>query len=127
MSTTEHDIIDQAILLWKIIYGTIAHYREQHADWVYLRHEDLSAAPVAGFEQLYARLGLDFSEDIKGVILEHSSIKNPKASSESVGNIHLDSRANIKSWKKRLSETEIRRIREGVEPWSRAFYKEEDW
>ena len=37
----EKDIVDQAILLWRIIYSQVRHYQRAHPDWIYIRHEDI--------------------------------------------------------------------------------------
>ncbi len=45
-SEEEYDIIDQAILLWKLIHKMIIKYKEKHNDWIFLRHEDISQNPL---------------------------------------------------------------------------------
>ena len=47
----ERDAIDQAILLWRLIYSTVATFRERHPEWTFVRHEDLSRAPVPGLRR----------------------------------------------------------------------------
>src|SRR5262249_24897565 len=37
----EHDLIDQSILLWRLIYAAVDRYRAAHPDWIVVRHEDL--------------------------------------------------------------------------------------
>jgi hypothetical protein len=39
---SEHDIIEQATLLWRILHHMILPYQEKHQDWVFIRHEDIS-------------------------------------------------------------------------------------
>jgi hypothetical protein len=119
----EHDIIDQAILYWKLIYHVFIQYRARHPDWMFVRHEDLSRNPVPGFQSLFSRLNLEFSEKIKKTIETYSSSSNALVGDS----IRRNSRENIWRWKKRLSEHEIKRVREGVEDISRVFYSDEDW
>ena len=43
----EKDVIEQAILLWKIIHYVIIEYQKNHKNWIFIRHEDISRDPVA--------------------------------------------------------------------------------
>ena len=45
-ATAPGDPLDQAALLWRILYSTVDGYRSRHADWVFVRHEDASRAPL---------------------------------------------------------------------------------
>ena len=120
------DIVDQGILLWNVIYQVIAGYRERHPDWIYVRHEDLSRDPLPAFGELFESLGLDYTKAVQRVVAEHSGSNNPvepHAGSE----IRRHSRANIQSWKQRLSAEEIRRIERGTAEVAAHFYGEEDW
>lgn len=126
----KHDLIDQAILLWKIIHKTISQYRQAHADWIFVRHEDLSRNPVEGFRELYDRLGLQYSADVQQVIEKYSNPANPVDTDAPVGSEEIllrNSSSNIWNWKKRLSPAEIQKIRGEVEYISREFYSPEDW
>jgi Sulfotransferase family len=122
----EHDLIDQAILLWRVIYSTVAVYRDRHPDWLFERHEDLSLDPVGGFERLYGALDLTLDQSLKDEIRRHSAAENPQEQTHK-HSVTLDSRANVASWRRRLSADEITRIREGVADVSGAFYSDEDW
>ena len=73
----EYDIIDQAILLWQIIHYVISGYRQQHPDWIFLRHEDIARDPVGHFEILFRQFGLDYLPQIRTAIQEHSAAANP--------------------------------------------------
>ena len=60
-----------------MLYNAVDGYRERHPDWVYLRHEDASADPSRTFEQLYARLGLELTEEARRSIERASASENP--------------------------------------------------
>jgi Sulfotransferase family len=122
----EPDLIDQAILLWRLIYATIERYRETHPDWIVARHEDLSLEPVEGFAQLYQRLDLDLDSSLREQIERHSAAENPVEQRDK-HSVTLDSRANVQSWKRRLSDDEVARVRAGVADVAPAFYSDEDW
>ena len=58
----KQDIIEQAVLLWKIIHYMILKYRAEHRDWIFIQHEDLSQDPLHYFRILFGRLNLEFSQ-----------------------------------------------------------------
>jgi hypothetical protein len=122
----ERDAIDQAILLWRLIYSTVATFRERHPGWTFVRHEDLSRAPVPGFEALFATLGVELDDGIRERIAAHSAAGNP-AELRRAHDVTLDSAANVASWKRRLEPAEVERIRAGVADVAPAFYPDEDW
>lgn len=127
-ANNQQDIIDQASLLWKCIYHTVATYMKIHRDWIFLRHEDISRDPLTNFEYLFNRFGLDFSPEIRSIILEYSSPRNPSEQpQDNPFTIKRDSLSNIWNWKNRLSDSEIERIRKSVEEISMEFYSDEDW
>jgi hypothetical protein len=124
----EHDILDQAALLWRVIHHVIAGFRDRHPDWLFLRHEDLAADPVAGFRRAYDHLGLQFTEDARRTIESHSSGANPaEAPGREVEVLRRDSRAAAKTWTTRLTPEEAERLREQVEPVASNFYSDADW
>ena len=125
-SYKEHSIIDQAILLWKIIHHVIIKYQENHDDWIFMRHEDLSRDTLCVFQTLFSKLNLEFSEHIREVIAEHSDSSNPVETKGS-SCIKRDSKSNIWNWKSRLTVSDIGKIRDQVEDISSVFYSDEDW
>jgi len=114
------DIVEQAILLWNLIHHTIREYESEHANWHFVRHEDLSRDPVAGYRDLYRELQLEFSTAIEKQITEHSSASRPEL-------LKRDSKSNISAWKKRLTEGEIVRVHEGTRVIARHYYGEDSW
>ena len=56
-SIKSDDVIGQAALLWKMIYGSVHATRELNPDFIIVRHEDLSRDPVSGYRDLYKLLG----------------------------------------------------------------------
>ncbi|NES18731.1 MAG: sulfotransferase [Symploca sp. SIO3E6] len=129
----EHSIIEQGTLLWKIVHHLIIKYQEKYQNWLFIRHEDLSLEPVTMFQTLYEKLDLDFSESILKQINQYSGSENPletyqsKAELLAKDSIKRDSRANIKNWQNRLSQSEIEQIRNKVEDISKVFYSDIDW
>jgi hypothetical protein len=122
------DILGQAALLWKMIYDSVHSTRQVNPEFLLVRHEDLSHDPVAGFRDLYSALGLDFNSRVEKFILKSSGSGNPKElSRKKTHSVKLDSAANLKNWKKRLAETDIKRIREITGDISRLYYSDEEW
>ncbi|WP_115718802.1 sulfotransferase [Gallaecimonas mangrovi] len=122
----EKDIIDQAILLWNCIHKTISSYKKEHADWVFVRHEDLSQDPIEGFKSIFDSFGLDFNDDVKEAIYKNSGSHNP-TEQQSKNEFVRNSKENIHNWKKRLTEDEIKKIKEKTSSISNEFYHEDDW
>ena len=122
------DIIGQASLLWKMIYRVVALTRNQHPDFMVIQHEDLSLDPVTGFRQIYEALELKFTAKVEQTILNSSSPENPgELSRKKVHSVKLDSRANVASWKKRLTADEIARIRNITGEVAEIFYPDSEW
>jgi hypothetical protein len=120
------DTIDQWALLWNLIYSTVHAALGRNPDFIAVRHEDLSLDPVNRYRELYQSLGLEFTHRVEKVIRESSSSENP-AEGKRVHSYKIDSRANMYNWKKRLSEDEIRRIREATEEFASIYYPEAPW
>ena len=53
-------VIDQAILLWRLVYHVVLGYRDRHPEWIFARHGDLSSNPMAEFPRIYERLHLPY-------------------------------------------------------------------
>jgi len=120
------DVLEQAILLWRICYRTVDGYRGRYPGWTFVRHEDLSLDPVPGFARLYERLGLELTEAARRGIERASASSNPPQA-RSKHSVRVDSRTNRLAWRTRLSAAQIDRVREGTgDVWPR-FYSAEDW
>jgi hypothetical protein len=125
-ASDEQPLLDQAILLWRIIHHVILTYRDRRPGWMFLRLEDVARDPLSWFQQIFAHLGQVFDEDVASVIEQHSSPSNP-AESPDPADHRRDSGRSVTTWRTRLSTDEIRRIRDDVEPISKEFYADVDW
>ena len=124
LSKTDKNIVDQAILLWNLIHHMILKYRDNNPNWIFVRHEDLSKHPVEGFSNLYDRLCLNFSTDIHQEIKKYSFADSSK---ETLDLLRRNSRSNVWTWKTRLTDDEIRKIKENTHEIANQFYTEKDW
>ncbi|MFC2165103.1 sulfotransferase [Acidobacteriota bacterium] len=123
----EYDIVDQSILLWKITHSLVRKFQMKHEDWYFIRHEDLSHDPLSGFRAIFEWLGLDYTERIQKMIREFSDQQNPSILPSNQNSIKRHSKAVVNNWKHMLSNSEVLRVRKGVEEFSHVFYSDEDW
>jgi hypothetical protein len=122
------DVIEQASLLWRLVYQALRCYCDRSPQFQVVRHEDLSLDPVTGFQRLYTSLGLEFTPRVRQSILASSGSENPgELSRRKVHSVHLDSRANLTNWKRRLTREEIDRVRYHTEETASFFYPEISW
>jgi len=123
---SQPSIIDQGILLWRIIHHTILRYQQQHTDWLFMRHEDLSREPLAHFAKIFQYINLDMTAEVIKRIEEYSGTENPP-DTDFAYTLKRNSQLNIWNWKKRLTPSEIVYIRNHVEEVSKYFYSDADW
>lgn len=122
------DIIEQAALLWKIIYARVLDYQQEHPDWIFLRHEDISLDPAGEFKSLYEALGLTFTPDVEQHIQEYSAGSNPKERPDATATfLKRDSKENIAGWKKHMIPGDIERVRQITADVAPHFYSESEW
>ena len=114
------NIIEQGILMWNIFYYRTRIYEAYHKDWIFVKHEDLSARPHEELRKLYDQLGLNYDDKIKQQI---EKAVNPSSETE----FKRNSKDNIFSWKERLSEAEISLIRKKTDAISQIYYGPRDW
>jgi hypothetical protein len=120
------DALAEAATLWRILYGVAAGYREQHPDWIFLRHEDAGADPLGTYERLYAQLGLELTPAARERIERASGRENP-VEGRSPHAVELDSAGAVSRWRTLLDADEVEFLRERTrDVWPR-FYSDEDW
>jgi hypothetical protein len=120
------EVLAQAALLWRVLYNAVDGYRERHPGWLFLRHEDVSADPVATFERLYAELRLDFTPRARQSVARASAPDNP-AELPTPHAVQLASAASLGRWREDLTADEVETLRERTrDVWPR-FYTGQDW
>jgi hypothetical protein len=123
---TPGDSLAQAAVLWRLLYGAVDGYRERRPGWTFLRHEDASLEPVATFELLYERLGLELTPAARAEIEQSSAADNP-SELPTPHAVALDSAASLGRWRDQLTADEVATLRERTrDVWPR-FYAESDW
>lgn len=127
-TTRRHSVLEKTILLWNMIYSVVSDYRSRHQDWIFVRHEDISRDPISCFQDLFMRLGLVFSSEVKSFVREHSHPSNPTETSvEQAYALKRDSRSALWNWKERLTKSEIDLIRQRTLAVADQFYERNEW
>jgi len=126
--TDSRDVIEHAILFWRAVHRVVLKYQRSHPDWTFLRHEDVSRAPVAHFEKLLAAVGLDFAPQVRRAVEEHSARDNPgRRPDDVIHELKLNSEANVWEWTRALTPAEVERVRRGTEDVAGHFYSDAEW
>ena len=123
-------IIAEASLLWRIVYSRVIRYREDHPDWLFVRHEDLASNPVAGFCRIFGALNLDFSSDICQAVapdMASAGSHGWSTQSPSLKPLMKDSAAVAAAWRHELDKADVERLKREVQPVASAFYGEAEW
>jgi hypothetical protein len=120
------EILDEAILLWNILYATVDRLRERRPEWSFARHEDLAHDPVARFRGLYSALGLEWDAGVERLVEETSDASNP-TDAERVDSIRRSSAAHAEAWRAQMTAADIERVRAGTEAVAARFYSAADW
>lgn len=122
----EKNIIEQAILLWNCIHHTVSMYQQDHPEWLFVRHEDLSRNPLREFASIYREFELEFTSRAQTRILESSGSHNP--TEQQAGNeFKRNSRKNILNWKTRLTSEEIEKIKSETNNIASELYHDYEW
>jgi hypothetical protein len=109
------DIIDQGILLWNVFHSYILKMKVLHPNWYFVKHEALSLYPQKEFKKIFNYLNIDFNDKVKKYLSQTTNSENPtERESGKVHLLHRNSKENIYSWKNRLSDEEITRIKKGT-------------
>lgn len=122
------DVIDQAVLLWRIFTARTLHYRAAHPDWIVLRYEDLANDPANAFARLYGQLGLTWSPAVRERIEGASGAGNvAEVAAGDRGGVERHSSEAMWTWLRRLTPDQVARVRAGTADLAPAFYGEGDW
>jgi hypothetical protein len=120
---TDVDVVEQGIVLWNVLHHAIHRLRADHPRWAVVRHEDLALDPVPGFADLYSRCGLAWSDDVQRQIAEFST-GDPKAELPMWrhGSVKRDSTGATQTWRTRLTDEEVARVKAGTAEVAALFY-----
>ncbi len=122
-------IVDQAALVWRMVYAALEAFHERHPEWIFVRHEDLSLDPVGGFRSLYERLRLPWDDRIEASIRWHSGDESAEAPPglRQFTKVRRASVDNLQTWRRRLTADEAARLRDKVGPAAERYYSAGEW
>ncbi|MCS4155849.1 hypothetical protein GGQ03_003154 [Salinibacter ruber] len=121
------DIVEQAILLWKIMYHVVDRYRERHPDWTFVRNEDLGAHPMKHYRMLCQHLNLSFDSRMKQTVHEFTGAEDQDTDETPLHAVRRDSEAEVWKWKNELNYETIHRVKKGTSPVWENFYTNKEW
>lgn len=131
------DTLAKTALLWRLTYATIDQLTTQLPERLrWWRYEDLATDPVAGFRDVYQWCGLPWSDGSRERIVtattsgsdqEKAHAWTLRGGPSKTAFRSMDSRAALQSYRSRLSEEEIARVRELTSDVAKRFYPEEAW
>ncbi len=122
------NIIDQGILLWNVIYATAQVYKKKYPQIYIVRHEDLSREPIKEFKAIFSEFNIPFTPEVEKYIFETTNKANMiEANDGEIHQLKRNSSENIKTFKTRLSDEEIKYIRKKTEAYAKVYYSDEDW
>lgn len=121
------DLIDEAALMWRAIYSTVAEFQRRHPEWIIVRHEDLAADAVASFGALYPRLGLTWNARASDTVVRLTSGADAEAKPGAIAPAARDSAAIGRLWTSRLPAHDVARLKDAVADVAPVFYTEDDW
>jgi hypothetical protein len=126
-------IIEQGILLWRLIYHTVNKYKGLYEkEWLFLRLEDFAPHPMDEFRKVYEYLGIDFTPGIHQKLesyLRSGNISNPElpAGTFEMGRYEYAIEAQKDYYKNFLSPQEVDVIKEKTKDVWQHFYTDNDW
>ncbi len=115
--------LEASLATWGIRTRAALAALDRHPDWGRVHYEDVARDPVAGFRDLYVRLGLAWSDAIEAWIRE-------KTTSTREGHFTTSrvSQERIDAWRHDLTPEEKDRARRVLEPFGLPVYSApEDW
>jgi len=117
------DVVGQAALLWKCLYGTLFTYLGRNPGWHLRSHEELSADPAGELRGLYEALGLEWTARVEAGVAEHTRSGNPAAAPQGrVHQLRRDSAASVSQWQDILTAEEVERVLDATRPLLGLYY-----
>lgn len=103
-----HGVLDEAALLWRITTSMTLALRDAHPDWSFYRYEDLVDDPATRFREMFEKLQLPFTPQIRDGIVRSA-------------------KPNLAGWREQLQADEIALLRSRVAELASPLYPAKDW
>jgi hypothetical protein len=122
------DEVVEGAFLWLLLQQVLEEYADRNPSMLVVRHEDLSREPGPRFRELYAALGLTWTDAVARTIAQHTARENPVDAPGGVAHaLARDSADLVHAWRRRLTDEQVEQVREVVEPVSNRRYSDADW
>jgi hypothetical protein len=122
------DLAEESALVWRVMYGVAARWRDEHPSWLFVRHEDLSRRPSAVFQNIFDHVGVPLSPEVSSFISKSTSSDNPVSAPHGQAHaLNRDSEANVAAWADHLEPSEVERLRELTGDSADLWYDDGDW
>ncbi len=117
IATKPRDVVEQAAVLWKCLYGVLSTYLGRNPGWHLRTHEALASNPVDGMMGLYETLGLEWTTRVQDGVVEHTRSGNPAAAPQgTIHHLRRDSAATVSQWENILTEREAALVLQTTSP-----------
>lgn len=116
------DRVGAVLLQWKLFTQATLDLHKLHPDWMFCLHHQLCDHPVEVFKEIFASVGLPFTDDVEKNILAHTGASNFVNPTTHTQHSLKREAAKLKdAWRERLdSETVDRIVRETDALWDEA-------
>jgi hypothetical protein len=128
------DQVAKIALLWRVTYGTVSELADRVPGLQVRRYEDLATEPAAGFRELYDLCSLTWTPQVATQVqaattgagdAQRRFAWSVRGGLSKTAFRPMNSAAALHSYRDRLSETDIDRVRELTADVARGYYKEE--
>ncbi len=106
------DPVRRNAMQWLCITLTLRKFLARNHGMISVTHEQISMTPVPGFKELYARLGIAWSDEIEGYVRKHTESSEVSPESSAIHHHTRSSESLVTRWMKDLSASEIETVRE---------------
>jgi hypothetical protein len=120
--------VEEGALLWTAYYTVLGRYLDRNPEMIVVRHEDISADPLAELAALYEPLGLDLTPRIRRAIERHTGAHNPAGPDPNrVHRLRRDSEADLGRWRTELPPEDVATIKMITADVAARWYTPDDW
>jgi len=118
-------------LLWRCIYSTLHEFtneREDHGNWITVRHEDLCLHPHEQFGRIFSAIEREITQEINAFIADHTRTDDQRRrEAPAHDRINRNSRSLVDYWKNEVSSEEAHSMRDIVGDAATPYYDEKSW
>ena len=132
-SLCEKPLIEQGILLWRVLYSIVAKYQQNYGSrWLFIRFEDLATHGEPAFLSAFETLGLTLTPAQKNTLARFINAPNHHEAkregfTDLMGQFARPIEMQVKYFNLKLKEDEISHIRAGTGDVWPLFYSANDW